>query len=78
MFFKTGSINVELRMASPYNEELHAEAEQTRNYCMLSINTFLPVLKEGDWATVEIPALNPWGLLIISEKDNETEKKLLY
>ena len=65
-FFDSAPVAVALRTPVPYDAGLHEEAETSKAYESLSCPTPLPTTSEDDWTVVEIPALRPWGLLIVS------------
>ncbi len=67
-FFETGEISVSLKSPVPYDAKLHAEAEEKKGYANLSQTTVLPITVQGDWRLVEVPALTPWGMLVVSKK----------
>ena len=71
-FFKDGDIAVALRTPRAFEARLHEEAERLKRYGLLSRETALRTAAEGDWRIVEIPALRPWGMLIVSRKPPKT------
>jgi hypothetical protein len=61
-FFGEKPLKLTLLAPAPYDKSRHAEAEATRSYGALSKATPL----EGGYATgVSLPALRPWGLLVV-------------
>lgn len=67
-FFAEGGLAVELRTPPPYDAAAHRRAEETRKYAPLSAHRALPARVEKDRAIVKIPALKPWGILVVSRK----------
>jgi len=66
-FFGASPLKVTLRVPPAYDAALHAKAEAERNYAGLVRETTLPTTTEGAWTTVSIPALNPWGILVVEK-----------
>ena len=61
-FFGDKPLKLTLLTPAPYDETRHAKAETTRSYGTLVETTSL----EGGYATsISLPALNPWGLVVI-------------
>jgi hypothetical protein len=65
-FFPGDELVFRLKTPRPYDKELHEKAEKSNEYSLLSCDTLPPSRGEGDWVTVEIPELKPWGLLIVA------------
>lgn len=55
-------LRVSLIAPRPYDAAAHARAFETKDYAPLVQET---VLAEGKVTTVEVPALQPWGLLVL-------------
>jgi hypothetical protein len=65
-FFGAGETAASLSTPSAYDARLHEEAQSSKQYAPLSRTTTVRTTAEGDWRFVEVPALIPWGLLIVS------------
>jgi hypothetical protein len=66
-FFGTKAIMVKLRVPLPYDGALNAKAEKDKNYRSLIRETTLTTTTEGAYTLVPVPALNPWGFLIVEK-----------
>lgn len=66
-FFGKHAIKVTLREPLPYDASLHAKAENTKNYRSLIRETTLTTTTDGAWTLVSVPALNPWGILVVEQ-----------
>ncbi len=66
-FFVTGNIAVSLRIPLAYDKSIHEKAEEVKDYTPLSKEIVIKTTAEGNWTVAEIPALSPWGMLIVSE-----------
>ena len=66
-FFGKNAIKVTLREPLPYDAALHAKAENDKNYRSLIRETTLTTTTEGAWTLVSVPALNPWGILMVEK-----------
>lgn len=64
--FGDKALKMKLLRPAPYDKATHENAEQTRSYDPLSKTG--PV-ESGYVSTVSVPALNPWGLLVIEPAD---------
>lgn len=64
-FFGSQAIKVGLRVPAPYDVKLHKAAQTKRDFTNLAVETPLQTTREGDYTVVQIPALRPWGMLII-------------
>ena len=53
----------ELRVPAPYDLDQHAAARDTGDYSALVETT---VIEPADAGTVSLPALNPWGILVLT------------
>jgi hypothetical protein len=65
-FYRIGDISASLHAPCPYDAQAHEKAEKSGDYSALSRGTIPGIKTEGDWRIVEIPALRPWGMLIVS------------
>jgi hypothetical protein len=64
-FFGANAIKVTLRVPFPYDAALHSQAEKGKDYRSLIRETTLTTTTEGAWTLVSVPALNPWGILLV-------------
>lgn len=67
-FFKNGELNVSLLMPAPYDKQTHDAAEKTKNYTPLLKRIAVSATKKEGLISVEVPALSPWGILVVSLK----------
>jgi len=67
-FFRGGKIFTALLRPIPYEAEMHEKAEKSKDYSSLSRKTDLQTTEKDGWTIVEIPRLEPWGILIVSAK----------
>ena len=51
----------------PYDAALHAKAENDKNYRSLLREVPLTTTTDGPWTLVSVPALNPWGILLVEK-----------
>ena len=56
------SLRIRLLQPKPYDRAAHETAEETGQFESLSQEV---VLTEGRDTSVEVPALTPWGLLVV-------------
>ncbi len=66
-FFGTNAIKVTLRVPLPYEAALHEQAEKEKSYRGLIRETTLTTSTEGAWTLVSVPAMNPWGILVVEK-----------
>jgi hypothetical protein len=66
-FFGANAIRVTLREPLPYDAALHSKAEKDKDYRSLIRETPLTTTTEGEWTLVSVPALNPWGILLVEK-----------
>ena len=64
-FFGKQKFKVTLREPLPYDAALHAQAENDKRYRSLLRETVLPTTTEGASTLVAVPALSPWGILVV-------------
>jgi hypothetical protein len=64
-FFGRQKLKVTLREPLPYDAALHAQAENDKHYRSLLRETILPTTTEGTSTLVTVPALSPWGILVV-------------
>jgi hypothetical protein len=60
---------VELRLPRPYDAQAHAAAEASKDYQGLISKVSLKASRQGPWMSIEVPALNPWGMVVIEKQD---------
>ncbi|MGV3756175.1 MAG: hypothetical protein ACO1QS_12405 [Verrucomicrobiota bacterium] len=58
-------ITAHLRVPRPYDAARHNTAQGSGNFSILIQETNLTVTTAGDWLAMEIPALMPWGLIVL-------------
>jgi len=64
--FGDKALKMRLLVPAPYDKAEHEKAEHTRSYDALSKTV---PLESGYVSSVSVPALNPWGLLVIEPAD---------
>ena len=64
-FFGQQKLKVTLREPLAHDAMLHAEAEKDKNYRSLIRQTVLPTTTDGASTLVSVPALSPWGILVV-------------
>jgi len=57
-----------LRVPVAYNEPTHAKAQATRDFSSLAQESVLPLTIAGGDATAHIPALHPWGIMVLEPR----------
>ncbi len=67
-FFGRRPLAVKLLVPAPYDPAAHAKADQTKQYTSLSKTVDVPVKTDAGSTIVEVPALDPWGMLIVTPK----------
>ena len=65
--FGKQTFKVTLREPLPYDAALHAQAENDKRYRSLLRETILPTTTEGAATLVSLPALSPWGILVVEK-----------
>ncbi len=66
-FFGKNALKVTLRVPLPYDAALHAQAEKDKNYRSLIREITLTTATEGASTLVSVPALTPWGILVVEK-----------
>jgi hypothetical protein len=66
-FFGRHKLKVTLREPLPYDAALHAQAENDKHYRSLLRETILPTTTEGASTLVSVPAISPWGILVVEQ-----------
>jgi hypothetical protein len=66
-FFGKHAIKVTLREPLAYDAAQHTQAEKDKNYRGLIRETSLTPTTEGASTLVSVPALNPWGILVVEK-----------
>lgn len=88
-FFPGQKLQVFLRTPSAYNATAHEQAEkraqgmrkpnerlgpaESKAYAPLILETPLNTAVEGEWTAVEVPAVTPWGILVVSAAKEGSE-----
>jgi hypothetical protein len=67
-FFGPKPLSLQLFVPSQYDRAAHQKAEQTGDFSPLAKAVELKAEMQGGLTTVEVPALNPWGILVVSPK----------
>jgi len=70
-FFRTVEVVAALHSPSPFDARAHEKAETSGDYAPLSRTKELRIAPDGDWRIIEVPALTPWGMLVISQRPAE-------
>ena len=81
-FFGGKPLKATLLMPVPYDRAAHEKAEETARkmlkpgersgprqapaYAALKKALHLKTTVEGEWTSVDVPPLNPWGILVVS------------
>ena len=65
--FRKNALKVTLREPLAYDAALHAQAEKDKKYRGLIRETALTTTTEGASTVVSVPALNPWGILMVEK-----------
>jgi len=64
-FFPDRRFTIKLRTPAPYDTAAHAAAEDAQAYDSLVVSKPLDVESDGEWSHVSVPALTPWGMLVV-------------
>jgi hypothetical protein len=62
-FFGDRPVTITLLAPSPYDQATHERAEQTKDFAALCVRKQLAT---GTVTEIEVPAMRPWGLLVIA------------
>ena len=65
--FAGGNLSAELHTPTTYIEEAHQKAEKTKDYSTLMEVTPLQAARDGEWVVVQVPALHPWSVLVVTQ-----------
>lgn len=65
-FFKASGLAVQLLTPAPYDQASHEHAEATKNYSALIDTQTLKTATDGDFVVVTVPAVAPWGMLVVT------------
>ena len=65
-FFGGRQLRVHLKTPVPYDAEAHAEAEEERDYSSLAQQRELKVRADGVLSKLSLPAVKPWGMIVVS------------
>lgn len=69
-FFKNTPVSIRLLIPLRYDKTAHNLAEKNKNYSLLSKSVLLKPVKIKEKLLIDLPALNPWGILIISANNS--------
>jgi hypothetical protein len=64
-FFGGRPLRASLLTPPPYDAAMHHQAQETHDFSNLSSEVSLPATIDGDETVVQIPALSPWGILLV-------------
>lgn len=64
-FWGERNISASLHLPAPYDAKRHEQAQASGDFSALSKETNLPVTVAGELLTIEIPALAPWGIVVL-------------
>ncbi|MCK4627030.1 MAG: hypothetical protein KAV00_17085, partial [Phycisphaerae bacterium] len=64
-FFKDKVLAIELLVPAAYDGKIHKAAEKSKNFTSLLRKTGVRWFTTDDFTDVRIPALSPWGILVI-------------
>ena len=68
-FFGDKALRVRLLTPAPYDKASHDKAEADKDYAPLAKRTDLKVTSKDGLVHVAVPALRPWGLLVVSPSE---------
>ncbi|MCK4626583.1 MAG: hypothetical protein KAV00_14790 [Phycisphaerae bacterium] len=64
-FFKDKVLAIELLVPAAYDGALHKAAEKSKNFSSLVRKPGVRYFTTDDFTDIRIPALSPWGILVI-------------
>lgn len=64
-FFSGKPVSVELCTPAPYIAEVHEQAESDQCHAALGEHEELEVERMDNGIAVQMPALKPWGMLVV-------------
>jgi hypothetical protein len=68
-FFGSKPITVKLSVPSPFDQNVHAKASNRNGYSSLRRESVLQTKVNGDYTYISLPALNPWGIIVVTPKE---------
>lgn len=68
LFFASGKLKVTLHVPPAYDAAIHKKAADSGKFSTLAKTISIPTKVEGGWVVAEIPALNPWGVLVVERR----------
>jgi hypothetical protein len=68
-FFGERPLRVTLLAPPPYDKTAHQKAQAEQDYGPLAVWTELPTAQKGGRVHVEVPALRPWGIMLVAPAD---------
>ena len=71
-FFGDTPVAIDLLTPAPYAEQAHQAAERTNNFAALTTQKRLAT---GHLTSIDVPALTPWGLLVIAPDVAQIQRK---
>jgi hypothetical protein len=69
-FFGDRPLRATLLTPPAYDQAAHDKAEAEKDYAALAMSTELKTVTKGERVYVEVPALRPWGILVIAPQAN--------
>ncbi len=73
-FFGHKSISANLLIPPAYDKAIHAKAEESDDFSLLSRKQDVQIEVKGDYTRVSVPSLGPWGMVILTPKATVAEK----
>ena len=58
-------LRARLRVPATYEPALHQKAQESGDFSPLATETSPPTRQAGDYTVVQLPALRPWGILVV-------------
>ena len=68
-FFGGGQLRARLLVPPKYGKTAHERAENSKDYSKLAAEQDVKVFVEGELTRVDLPPLNPWGILVVEKGD---------
>lgn len=68
VFFKSVDLSVSLLVPPPYEKAAHEKASTSGDYSTLMQEAPLKTMTEGNWTVIEVPAVSPWGVLVVERE----------
>ena len=64
-FTARGALNVKLMVPPPYDAAIHRDAQERLDFTALAVEAPVDVSVAGGVTVVKLPALHPWGILVV-------------